>query len=608
MVPMKGKRWLEDAFVRYPVATAAAAAAACVAVWRNGDEERVMAAFLLVPLALAANFAWTWWNERRGRSRSPRHRAGLAALAALAAWAHFGWLAAAFRNHDSPDWPLVQYALVFAAAALLASAAGGGPWRRSFWRLVLAATAGVFFAGVAVAGLMLAGGCAQALFGWRTWEMAAFVLGCCAAGPAAAAAFGPRPDGSGARIPRWAAAAFRWGLLPLCAAYAVLLLAHLGRFAVRGQWPDGMVALPILSYCAAGWAVWALGSETPPDRLRRRERLFRRAFPFLSAALAAVLAAAVSLRVGAYGVTVPRALGFWAAALLAAAGLWAGFAPPAGPAPRRFRATARRLAVAVALAALAAAWGGPLSAGRLAERSQWKRFWLCADRMLAENAAPRDRQAAWEEGKREMDRLWHLRRMFGTDACRKRFRAGLAARGLDGRRDLVDAGDLLACLHGRDEPKLPEREWALERRGKDASAAGWERLHWRREWRKNFHGEPPWVYRGAAKTIGLSGLPFAFDDAAGPVEGPSETPLAGAAWKAFGEAALAAIEAKFGPPDPRRPFRQVPAEPEELVFVFTLGGREYAVLFDWLYFAEGRLSRTGILGVMERAAGKEDAP
>jgi hypothetical protein len=608
---MQGKRWLENAFARYPVATAAAAAAVCTAFWRHAGEALVMEVFLLVPLAVLANFAWTWWNERRWQRRGPRHWAGLAALAALAAWAHFGWLGGCFRNQIPGDWPLVQYALVLAAAGLLASAAGGGPWRRSFWRLVLAAAAGVFFAGVAVAGLMLAGGCAQTLFGWRDWEMPAFVLGCCVAGPAAAAAFGPRPDGSGARIPRWAAAAFRWGLLPLCAAYAVLLLAHLGRFAVRGQWPDGMVAWPILSCCAAGWAVWALGSETPPGRLRRRERLFHRAFPFLSAALSVVLAAAVSLRVGAYGVTVARALGFWAAAVLAAAGLWAGFAPPAGTAPRPFRATARRLAVAVALAAFAAAWGGPLSAGRLAERSQWNRFWCFADRMLAENAAPRDRQAAWEEGKRERDRLWHLRKTFGTDACRKRFRAGLAARGLDRRPDLVDAGDLLGCLFVQDEPKLPEREWALERRGKEASAADWERLHWRREWRKKTYGEPPWSYRGASPALALSlaGLPFDFDDGAGPVEpGPSKTPLAGTEWNAFRDAALAGIEAKFGPPDPHRPFQRVPAEPEELVFVFSLGGREYAVLFDWLYFAEGRLSRTGILGVLERAAGKESAP
>ena len=590
----KAKFWnagLENGLRRFPVAFAVAVAGffAVVARPHSSMTDSTQALLLLVPLALVWNAAWTLWGERRGLGRGPLHWTGLAALAALALWAWLGWLR---RIPDGNLHDVLRYGLTLGAGWLLAVSAGGGKpgeWRTDAWRLGLATAVAAGFAAAAFAGLVTA---AEWLLGVGHWGYAidiAVAATLCGVAPLTVWAWLPAPDAEAAHLPKWAEATVRWVLLPLVGLYGTVLVAYLGGIALRREWPDGMVALPILAFCLAGWAAWAAVRPENGAPNRSWERTFCRAFPVAAAALAFVLLAALDVRIRPYGVTIDRALGLWAAAWLVAAGSWTAL---------RRRTGTRAVALSAAAAMLAAAWGGPLSAGGLAWRSQWNRYWSA---MASAPTAPPDSREALRT---EMERAHYLPRTFGVERCRRHFRAAAAARGYaDLPPYVLDPGDFANFRLGADADArtAPPPECAVLCAALHADAAGWERA-WilgpaSSQWRF-----AAWARRDLPTSVSFrhEGLPFDFAADVGPRlrHGP---PLAEAEWTAFRQALLERAQ-KDGAVNAQDGLREAPLPPEEMTFEFGYGGKRYAALVGWMVFKENEPAGFHLRALMEKAA------
>jgi hypothetical protein len=104
-------------------------------------------------------------------------------------------------------------------------------------------------------------------------------------------------------------------LAPLAAVFTAILYVYAAKICVHRSWPQGWVALPVLSLSAVGVLATLLLHPLFSDQDERWARWFKTYFPRLLAPLAVLLLLALRERINAYGVTEERYLGclagFW---------------------------------------------------------------------------------------------------------------------------------------------------------------------------------------------------------------------------------------------------------------------------------------------------------
>lgn len=500
---------------------------------------------------------------------------------------------------------LVSWLAVYALAVLvwwIAACTGRkGEAVREFRRGVWGSTMAGWLAGLmgwvlamGLSGAMLAMG---ALFGWpkgnmeirlawTIWLVAGLVVA-----PALGYARLPRgQDEEWPPVPSWTTWLARWGLVPVVGVYALILAVYLGRLAICLEWPTGMLAWPVLSFEILGWAAWGWlrGERGERDAAEPvPSRILLRAMPWAGAALAAVLALAVSVRTEAYGTTVLRAAGYWAAAWFMVVGVLYAVRP---------RARTRAAAVLACIAAVLAAWG-PLSVRNVAIRSQLARLrdGMSPVLVAVRNGAPLPVEVEGSKWQQARDAADYLKIWFASDEIDfpegETVRAALAeadssvqipedARPWDvlflaGVRPSPENGTATGGETSVDDVEIFTNPARVRTERAETSIAGWERLWWTSD---ACAGEP-W-----------DGMPWRLDPARGPVSVADGTPLAVEEWRAFGEkvrdlAYGATAEGK----------RDMPTgivSGEELAFTFAADGWEYQVQFRTVRFDNGEIATT----------------
>lgn len=576
---------------------------------------------------LAANAAWGLLGERRGMGKG-LYATGLAVLAV--GWGAGLW---SLRNVAEPEaffgssrlvvsW-LAVYVLAGLALWLAACAGRGGgdvrEFRRGVWGTVVAGWLAGLMGWLLATGLSWALVALAVLFDWperdavarmagTLWIVAGIVLA-----PALGYARFPRGrDEEWPPVPSWTTWLARRGLVPIAGVYAVILVAYLARLLIRLDWPTGMLAWPVLAFEILGWTAWGWlrGERGEREAEPAWSRVLLRGMPWAGAAMAAVLALAVSVRTEAYGTTVLRAAGYWAAAWFMAVGVLYAVRPGA---------RTRAAAVLACGVAVLAAWG-PLSVRNVAIRSQLERIRVGMGAVLeaARDGATLPAEVEDANWKQARDAADYLGEWFGPGEIDfpegEMVRAALAeaapavqvpedarpwevlflaAVRLPGQDAEAEAGDgrvegTASSGAGAEESDNPARvrtERAM------MPLAGWERL-W---WTADSCGGEPW-----------EGLPWRLEPVRGPVAVADGTPLAEDAWRAFVEKARdRAYGAKADDTSSRR--KRTPTaivEGDDLVFEFTADGWMYRVQFRSVKFENGEVAATSagfVLGCGIRA-------
>ena len=614
---------------RYPLGMAASLALGILAVglvWADdpgtfADSSRLRWLFRLGVAwwpVLAANAVWGLLGERRGM-RKGLYAAGLAVLAA-------GWGAGLWSlwNVVEPEaffdssrlvvsW-LAVYVLVGLALWLAACAGCGGgderEFRRGVWGTVVAGWLSVLMGWLLAMGLSWALVALAVLFDWPEKETVARMSGTLwiVAGVVLAPALGyarfPRGrDEEWPPVPSWTTWLARWGLVPVAGAYAVILAAYLARLLIRLEWPTGMLAWPVLAFEILGWTAWGWlrGERGEREAEPAWSRVLLRGMPWAGAAMAAVLALAVSVRTEAYGTTVLRAAGYWAAAWFMAVGVLYAVRPGA---------RTRAAAVLACGVAVLAAWG-PLSVRNVAMRSQLERI---REGMGAVLEAARDggtlpaevAEAKWQQARDAAD---YLKAWFEPGEIDfpegKAVRAALAeaapsvtvpedARPWDvlflaaARPSQENGTTTEAETSGKDVEITTNPARARTERA-ETPLAGWERLWWTAD---ACAGEP-W-----------DGMPWRLEPAHGPVAVADGTPLAEDAWRAFGEKVR--DRAYGAAPEEKKTMPTAIVPGEDLVFAFAADGWEYQVQFRTVRFENGEIVQTYTGFVLGREIPVED--
>ncbi len=232
--------------------------------------------------------------------------------------------------------------------------------------LLSAFCSGVFFVGVALALVSI-----DELFGVdiegenyaRIWFFCAFVLTTCLF-LAGMPEKGDRPN-LVVDYPRWIHFFCKYILLPLVVLYFGILYAYAIKIVVTWSWPDGMVGMPVFILAAigglTGLLIWPLTQMEPVSKWAKS--FWRLYFPLIIP-LAILLLLALQRRIGDYGFTEVRYLGLVLACWLLAIAVYYT-AKPGGS----FRVIPWSL-----IAVLMVCSWGPLSPGRMAFNSQWKRL------------------------------------------------------------------------------------------------------------------------------------------------------------------------------------------------------------------------------------------
>jgi|GEM_PF-2148793 len=185
--------------------------------------------------------------------------------------------------------------------------------------------------------------------------------------------------------PRWLAIVVGWVMIPLSVVYMVILYLYLGKLAMEGQMPAGMIAPISAAYLAFG-AVTHLAALPLHHADRPVATWFRRIFPVTMLLPLGALAWAWQVRVDAYGLTEPRfLLALVAGWLLLLALIWI---------PGSRRVAPSRLPAILGVMLLVVG-GGPWGAVASSLSSQREQLWdlLRANDMLTEEQVPEeDRQ------------------------------------------------------------------------------------------------------------------------------------------------------------------------------------------------------------------------
>lgn len=569
---------------------------------------------------LAANAAWGLLGERRGLEKG-LYSAGLLLLAAgcgAGLWS--------LRDIDKLDRPSLLVAswmatYVLAGLAWLIAACAGSKgedvrdFRRGVWGVAMAWWISGLMGWLLATGFSGALVALDVLFDWPKEETAARLAGTLwiVAGIVVVPALGyarlPRgKEEEWPPVPAWTTWLARWGLVPVAGVYALILAVYLARLLLRLEWPTGMLAWPVLSFELLGWTAWGWlrGERGERDAEPAWSRILLRGMPWAGAVLAAVLALAIGVRTEAYGTTVLRAAGYWAAAWFMAVGVLYAARP---------RARTRMAAVLLCAAVVGAAWG-PLSVRNLAIRSQLGRL---RDGMGAVLDAVRDggtlpAEVDGTKWKQARDAADYLTEWFAPGEIDfpegEAVRAALAeavssvqvpedARPWDVLflaavrlpADGVESGDGngrgAAAATSRAAAKETEDSARVRTERAEMPLADWEQL-W---WTSDSCGGEPW-----------DGLPWRLDPAHGPVAAADGAPLAEEEWRLFAEKARdrAYGTAADGPPSKhqRRPTAIV--QGDELSFAFVADGWLYQVQFRSMKFENGEIADTAAGFVLGR--------
>ena len=232
--------------------------------------------------------------------------------------------------------------------------------------LLSAFCSGVFYAGVALALVSI-----DKLFGVdieeenyaRIWFFCAFVLTTCLV----LEGVPTKEDRPRLAVdyPKWIHFFCKFILLPLVALYFGILYAYAVKIVATWSWPDGMVGMPVFILAAVGGLtgllIWPLTRLEPVSKWAKS--FWRLYFPLIIP-LAILLLLALQRRIGDYGFTEVRYLGLVLACWLLAIAVFYTARPGSS-----FRAIPWSLIGVL----LVCSWG-PLSPGRMAFNSQWKRL------------------------------------------------------------------------------------------------------------------------------------------------------------------------------------------------------------------------------------------
>ncbi len=117
-----------------------------------------------------------------------------------------------------------------------------------------------------------------------------------------------------------------WLLAPLTLIYAAILLAYGAKIILQGELPKGEIAQLTTPFLIVGALTW-LVLEPPFIQNKLPAKLFRKAWFFLSIPVTLLLAIAVGVRVGAYGLTPERIALIFCVIWALGIGIWFTFGP-----------------------------------------------------------------------------------------------------------------------------------------------------------------------------------------------------------------------------------------------------------------------------------------
>ena len=232
--------------------------------------------------------------------------------------------------------------------------------------LLSAFCSGVFYAGVALALVSI-----DKLFGVdieeenyaRIWFFCAFVLTTCLV----LEGVPTKEDRPRLAVdyPKWIHFFCKFILLPLVALYFGILYAYAVKIVATWTWPDGMVGMPVFILAAigglTGLLIWPLTRLEPVSKWAKS--FWRLYFPLIIP-LAILLLLALQRRIGDYGFTEVRYLGLVLACWLLAIAVYY---------TARSGSSFRVIPWSLIGVLIVCSWG-PLSPGRMAFNSQWKRL------------------------------------------------------------------------------------------------------------------------------------------------------------------------------------------------------------------------------------------
>jgi hypothetical protein len=460
--------------LRFPwtlAAAALAAAAACVAVGRNGERADqwgriAMTVMLAVPLSAGITLA----GERRGWSRGLALTLQVAGIALLVLF-YAGW------PGPREQWEMLRYVQLSAALHLLVAVLPfiRGPETTAFWeynrQLFLAFLRAAVFSAVLFVGLAIALAALDKLFGvhvpgelyGRLWLVIA-LLGNTWIFLAALPNDVTMREGA-TDYPRALKIFTQYILTPLVGVYLVILTAYLAKILVTRQWPSGWIGWLVGSVAVSGILGFLL---VDPLRRARDEgwiAIYAR-WLFIGLMPAAImLLLALGKRIEPYGLTELRvialALGVW---LFTVAVVYT-IRPASG---------IRLIPLSLA-AVLAVLMAGPISATRLSVRSQTHRL----NELLAAVARATPRDTTSETRQELSGATRYLVERHATRPLERAFGIPVPAdTGLAGRADSIATRLLAGKSIGYLPPDRSRRFYQAQTRPRalPVSAAGWQWL------------------------------------------------------------------------------------------------------------------------------------
>ncbi len=376
------------AWARFPLA--ALSALVVVTAMLAAVETRSNADWVWLRLAVSAGFGVPLGvllvvaGESRAWSRVVL--AGLQAAGFGGLVMHWALLPATSTELPESFWirtGMVLLALHLAVAVVARHRSHAAFWTFN-WSLFKRYWAGVLYAAIFYAGLALALASAVRLFEFtlkperyaQLWMLVTFgfhPLWLLAGVPAVRT--GEQAETEPPRALRFSAGGV---LLPLVGVYLAILYPYAVKILATWEWPDGWVAAPVLGLAVIGLLAVLLVQPMAREGLWWAEWFAGRWFGRLLVPMAVLLALAVGVRVGDYGLTESRYAGYVLAGWLAAMGLYFG---TGGAARRSLRAMPLSLLIVVVVLA-----AGPWGLFAVAERAQLGRL----DDLLAKHGLMED--------------------------------------------------------------------------------------------------------------------------------------------------------------------------------------------------------------------------